>query len=202
MNDVLIVGLGGAGCSIVSQIKMAVGVRKVGLNTDRKALQSLNPQSFSETLLIGSKICGGLAANVPKRGRRAAEESCAELSALLAGTRLLIIVAGLGGGTGSGALPLLVQIAQAQKIEVLVTVSLPFSVEVVRREIALVALNELKDSGVSLQIHDLALADKACSVNMALEKSNRDIEQIIAKWMQPRSPADNATSLPTLGAKA
>jgi len=184
MNDVLIVGLGGAGCSILSQIKIAMGIRKVAINTDRKALQSLGTQSFSETLLIGSKSCRGFAANVLKRGRHAAEESRAELSALLTGTRSLIIVAGLGGGTGSGALPLIVQIAQAQNIEVLVAATLPFSVETARREIALATLNELKEGGVSVQTHDLALADKASSVDMVLEESYRDIEQIIVKWMQ------------------
>ena len=188
MNDVLIVGLGGAGCSIVSQIKMAAGIRRVVIDVDRKALQSLDTQFFSETLLIGSKSCGGLAANVPKRGRRAAEESRAELDALLTGTRLLIIVAGLGGGTSSGALPLIVQIAQAQNIEVLVAATLPFSAETARREIALATLNELKDGKVSVQIHDLALADKASSVDSALEESNRNIEQIIAKWMQQDHP--------------
>lgn len=188
MNDVLIVGLGGAGCSIVSQIKMAEGVRRVAIDTDRKALQLLDTQSFFKRVLLGSKICGGFAANVPKRGRRAAEESHAELGALLTGTRLLIIVAGLGGGTGSGALPLIVQIAHAQNIEVLVAATLPFSVEAVRREIALAALSELKDGGVGVQIHDLDMTDKASSVDMALEESNRDVEQVIAKWMQQVHP--------------
>lgn len=184
MKDILVVGLGGAGCSIVSQIKMEMGSRSIAINTDRDALQLLDAQSFSETQLIGPIACDGLPAGAPEVGRRAAEESLTELTSLLAGARLLIMVAGLGGGTGSGALPTIVKIAQSHNIEILVAATLPFGFEGARRQFAFATLSELKEAGVKVQSYDLDTCDKSSSALEVFDVAKQELEKMIVTWVQ------------------
>lgn len=184
MNNILILGVGGAGCAIAQAIHTATGVPAVAVNTDRKALQSLAADVFVETLLLGSKRCTGRAANVPFLCCLSAEESHAELTALITGSRLLIIAVGLGGGTGTGALPVIVQLAQAQGIAVLVAATLPFAFETARRETALAALSELEAKGVEVLIHDLKQADKYSSPEFIFAQKNMAIAQDVVGWFR------------------
>ena len=86
MNDVLVMGVGGAGCSIADHVHSMIGCRVVAINTNKK---SLDISSIKERLLIGPRECSGYSAHVPARGKRAAEESSEELKSLLCDTRLL-----------------------------------------------------------------------------------------------------------------
>ena len=124
-----VIGVGGGGGNVVQhKINQGVdGAQFCVVNTDRQALaRSTAPVKIE----IGVKCCGGLSAGCDfERGRKAAEESRADLKQALAGTDLVILVAGLGGGTGGGASPVIAQIARELGIMTVGVVTLPFAFE-------------------------------------------------------------------------
>ena len=107
-----VVGCGGAGGNAVNRMVEAGlrGVEFISLNTDKQALaMSLAPNR----LQIGDKLTKGLGAGaIPDVGRRAAEESREEISQMLRGSDLVFVTAGMGGGTGTGAAPVVAEIAR------------------------------------------------------------------------------------------
>lgn len=153
MNQVFIVGVGGAGCDLARHVHMATRREVVAVNTD---LISINKTLFSRHLLIGQQVCKGGSAHSSERGRRAAEESREELESMMSGSQILVLLAGLGGGTGSGASPVIVQIARDMGLHVFAAVSLPFSFEHSRRRVALESLHRLREMGVPVFVHDHA----------------------------------------------
>lgn len=166
MSEIFIVGVGGAGCDIARHVHVSMRHEVVAVNTD---LAGINRTSFSRRLLIGPQVCKGVAAHTPERGRRAAEESRKELESMMSGSQLLVLFAGLGGGTGSGASPVIVQIARDIGLNVLAAVSLPFSFEHSRRRVALESLHRLREIGVPVFVHDHAEAEGSIgSVEAAL----------------------------------
>ena len=124
-----VIGVGGGGGNTVQHmINQGVsGVQFCVVNTDRQALaRSTAPVKIE----IGLDCCGGLGAGCDfARGRKAAEESRAELKQALAGADLVILIAGLGGGTGGGASPVIAQLARELGIATVALVTLPFAFE-------------------------------------------------------------------------
>jgi cell division protein FtsZ len=180
MNGFLIVGVGGAGCHMASYLQKAVGGPAMAVNTDRKSLEKY---LLSRQILIGPKTCGGNGATTPARGRRAAEESGEDLVAALADIRRLILVAGLGGGAGTGAAPVLAKLARERGVDVIAAVTLPFAIEQVRREHALYGLRELQRTGVTVLIHDHAAqfdADDQVSMATMLDRSSVGLQKLVA----------------------
>ncbi len=122
-------GVGGCGGNVVSQIHGAgfAGVQMIVLNTDSQALaQCPLPYKFN----LGLKLNGGLGAGGdPERGRAAAEEDEARLRELCTGVDMVFICAGLGGGTGTGAGPVLARVAKECGALSLAFVTLPFDCE-------------------------------------------------------------------------
>lgn len=122
-------GVGGCGGNVVSQIHGAgfAGVQMIVLNTDSQALaQCPLPYKFN----LGLKLNGGLGAGGdPERGRAAAEEDEARLRELCTGVDMVFICAGLGGGTGTGAGPVLARVAKECGALALAFVTLPFDCE-------------------------------------------------------------------------
>ncbi|QDZ26565.1 hypothetical protein [Noviherbaspirillum sp. UKPF54] len=175
MNQILIVGVGGAGCAIAAHIHSTIGGRAIAVNTDSNALKRV---SLPEQLLIGLHACRGAGAQVPERGRRAAVESRTELAAIMDGSSLLILLTGLGGGTGTGAVPVIVQIAQDKGLEVLAAVTLPFTVEGARRQAALEGLRTLNATGISSFVYDLAEAESHAPES-GMDESLKNANQII-----------------------
>ncbi|HCC23478.1 TPA: cell division protein FtsZ [Candidatus Falkowbacteria bacterium] len=124
-----VVGVGGGGGSAVTRMIEAdvKGVEFVAINTDLQALQH-NPASHK--VHIGRTTTRGLGAGMdPALGRKSAEESQNEIRELLKGTDLLFITCGLGGGTGSGASPVVAEIAKEMGILTIAVVTKPFSFE-------------------------------------------------------------------------
>lgn len=178
MNDVLIMGVGGTGCSIAGHVQSMIDCRVVAVNTNKK---SLDLSSIKERLLIGPRECSGYSAHVPTRGKRAAEESREELKSLLCDSRLLVLIAGLGGGTATGAAPVIVKLAQEQGMNVLVMVTLPFSVESTRRDAALAGLKELRSMDIPVLVHDNAESEVTSSSLLdVLEEAKKVIADNIA----------------------
>jgi cell division protein FtsZ len=128
-----IIGAGGGGGNVVS--KMAdEGIQHVELiacNTDLKALNNSNATLKME---LGRELTRGLGAGArPEIGAHAAEESAAEIEQMLNGADMAFIVAGMGGGTGTGSAPVIARISKSKKILTVGVVTLPFSFEGKRR---------------------------------------------------------------------
>lgn len=112
LPDIKVVGVGGGGCNAVNRMIEAriPGVRFVAVNTDAQALTQSDAQ---DRIRIGEKVTRGLGAGAdPTRGERAAEESRDELYELLHGSEMVFVTAGMGGGTGTGAAPVVADIAK------------------------------------------------------------------------------------------
>ena len=124
-----VVGCGGGGNNAVNRmIESGVkGVEFVALNTDR---QVLSVSQAPTRIQLGEKQTKGLGAGaIPEVGRRAAEESREEISRALEGANLVFVTAGMGGGTGTGAAPVVAEIARSMGILTIAVVTKPFSFE-------------------------------------------------------------------------
>ena len=140
-----VIGVGGGGCNAVNRmIESGVGgVEFIVANTD---LQVLNVSKAETKIQIGKELTEGLGAGAnPEIGRQAALESKAEIEAALAGADMVFVTCGLGGGTGTGAAPVVAEIAQSQGALTVAIVTKPFKFEGRKRmEQAEVGLEELK----------------------------------------------------------
>ena len=128
-----VIGVGGAGSNALDHLVLegAVNVDLVACNTD---VQALSASVATQKIQLGRRITRGLGAGGdPELGYSAGEEAIDEVRAALEGVPLVIVCAGLGGGTGSGAAPLIVKTAREQNSLVLVCATLPFSFEGKRR---------------------------------------------------------------------
>lgn len=141
-----VVGVGGSGGSAVNRMVESKirGVEFLAINTD---VQALHHSAANTKLHIGKTTTRGLGAGMdPEVGRRAAEESQSEIRDILKGADLVFVTCGLGGGTGSGASPLVANIAKETGALTVAVVTKPFSFEgAQRREIADRALSEIRD---------------------------------------------------------
>ena len=124
-----VVGVGGAGCNAINRMiaEGIQGIEFVAVNTDGQALL----QSSAQTRVrIGDKITRGLGAGgVPEMGKKAAEESADELYAVLKGSDMIFVTAGMGGGTGTGAAPIITQIGKEVGALSIGVVTRPFMFE-------------------------------------------------------------------------
>jgi len=121
-----VIGVGGGGCNTVNQMAAAniQGVEFISANTDRDHLEKCLP---TLQLQLGAEVTRGLGAGSnPKLGREAAEEDRDRIREMLEGTDLLFITAGMGGGTGTGAAPVIAEIARELGILTVAVVTKPF----------------------------------------------------------------------------
>lgn len=129
-----VLGVGGGGCNAVNRMVEAQlkGVDFIAVNTDRQALN----RCVAETKIqIGEKLTRGLGAGGnPEIGQRSAEETLDEITALLEGTDMVFITAGMGGGTGTGAAPIIAKAAKDMGILTVGVVTKPFSFEGAKRK--------------------------------------------------------------------
>jgi len=129
-----VLGLGGGGCNAVSRM-MELGLRGVefiAANTDHQALET-NPAPHK--IQLGPKVTRGLGAGGdPRVGKAAAEESRREISDFLEGADMVFLTAGMGGGTGTGSIPVAAEIARSLGIVTIAIVTTPFSFEMGRRQ--------------------------------------------------------------------
>lgn len=142
---ITVIGVGGAGGNAVANM-MRTGVQGVDFvfaNTDAQALQS---SPAGRVIQLGRKTTGGLGAgSQASLGKAAAEESLAEIDAVLVGAHMCFIAAGLGGGTGTGAAPVIAKAARDRGILTVGVVTRPFAFEGKRRAtIAELGLEELQ----------------------------------------------------------
>jgi len=149
-----VVGVGGAGSNAVDRLKMEnlERLQMAVINTDNQALSSSPVQ---DKVLIGTSVTRGLGAGGdPELGREAAEADREKIAAVVKGCDLVFLVAGMGGGTGSGSMPIVAEIASEAGALVIAFVTMPFSFEGGRRvkqaEEGLAALRRCCDAVIPL----------------------------------------------------
>ncbi|MEN2991950.1 MAG: cell division protein FtsZ [Bacteroidia bacterium] len=178
---IMVLGVGGAGCNAVGNMyQLGIhGVDFVVCNTDS---QVLGRSAVPNRLLIGQKLTGGLGCGAdPARGRQAAEESLEEIRGLFAPhTRMVFLTAGLGGGTGTGALPVIAEVCQSLQLLTVAVVSLPFTFEgEMRRRNALKGLQALEECVDALVVIHNDNILRVASKNMPQKKAFLMADQVL-----------------------
>ena len=149
-TNIKVVGVGGGGGNAVNRM-VSEGVQSaefIAINTDNQALKR---SLASQKIHIGVKLTRGQGAGgIPEKGQRAAEENRDEIAAALKGTDMVFITAGMGGGTGTGAAPVVAEVAHDMGILTVGIVTKPFTFEGARRmsqaELGIAALRENVDA--------------------------------------------------------
>ena len=129
-----VLGLGGGGCNAVNRmIELGLtGVEYIAANTDAQMLKSSQAQT---KIQLGPRLTRGLGAGGdPKVGEAAAEESMGELNRALTGADMVFLTAGMGGGTGTGAIPIAARVARSLGAVTIAIVTMPFTFEIGRRQ--------------------------------------------------------------------
>ena len=145
-----VIGIGGAGNNVINRMVEAGvdGVEFIAVNTDK---QDLNKSVCKNKIQIGEKLTNGMGAgSKPEIGKKSAEESRAAISKVLEGTDMVFITAGMGGGTGTGAAPVVADLAREAKVLTVGVVTKPFKFEGANRmrqaEQGIAELSEKVDS--------------------------------------------------------
>lgn len=187
-----LVGVGGAGCNALNNIvanEKIEGVECIAINTDAQAL--LNNKAESK-LQIGDKVTKGLGAGGnPEMGREAAEESKEKIKEYLDGADLVFVTAGMGGGTGTGASPIVAEIAKENGSLTIAVVTKPFIFEGTKRALfaseGIIKLKEKVDALITipnqkvLELSDkkLTLLDAFKEVDSVLQQGVKGLTEII-----------------------
>ncbi|HEY3344543.1 MAG TPA: cell division protein FtsZ [Anaerolineaceae bacterium] len=177
-----VVGVGGGGSNAVNRMisEGLQGIEFIQVNTDAQALQLSNAPT---RVRIGDKVTRGLGAGGnPEVGRKAAEESAEELYEVLKGSDMVFVTAGLGGGTGTGAAPIVAQIAKEVGALTIGVVTRPFTFEGMKRQkSAEDGANKLKEHADTLIVipNDrlLQIVDKKASLQDAFRMADDVLRQ-------------------------
>ncbi|MCR5144043.1 MAG: cell division protein FtsZ [Lachnospiraceae bacterium] len=180
--NIKVIGVGGAGNNAVNRMveENICGVEFIGVNTDKMDLQLCKAPTLIQ---IGEKLTKGLGAGAqPEVGQKAAEESAEELSANLKGADMVFITCGMGGGTGTGAAPVVAKLAKEQGILTVGVVTKPFSFEAKTRMVnAEGGIERLKENVDTLIVipNDklLQICDKRTTMPEALKKADEVLQQ-------------------------
>ncbi len=143
--NIKVFGAGGAGCNMITWLfnKGISGATVYGTNTD--ALH-LSITKADEKILIGKELTRGLGCGgYPAKGREAAKEALAEIKKAVSGADMVFVLAGMGGGTGTGAAPVVAQLAKEAGAVTIGVVTMPFDCEKARIDKAEFGLQELRD---------------------------------------------------------
>ncbi|MFA4935082.1 MAG: cell division protein FtsZ [Candidatus Methanoperedens sp.] len=151
---VAVIGLGGAGCNIITYLsqRSIVGAKTIAANTD---ITHLVLQRADKLMLMGKnrsrgKGCGGY----PEVGAECARESAEDIKKELEGSNIVFIVAGLGGGTGTGSAPVVAEISREMGALTIACLTMPFEIEYLRRENAKKAIHAMSKTCDSVVLID------------------------------------------------
>lgn len=181
---IIVIGVGGAGNNAVNRMieESIAGVEFIGINTDKQALQFCKAPTV---LQIGEKLTKGLGAGArPEIGEKAAEESSEELSQAMKGADMVFVTCGMGGGTGTGAAPIVARIAKDMGILTVGVVTKPFRFEAkARMTNALAGIERLKENVDTLIVipNDklLEIVDRRTTMPDALKKADEVLQQAV-----------------------
>jgi cell division protein FtsZ len=191
---IVVIGCGGAGNNTVNRLhNIGIdGAETVSINTDKQHLEMVDAE---QKILIGSDLTDGLGAGgEPDTGRRATEKARGTLKSVLEGADLVFVTAGMGGGTGTGAAPVVSSIAKDVGAIVVGMVSMPFKVERARVKKAEEGIEELKHSADSIIVLD---NDRLLDYvpNLPVGKAFSVMDQIIAETVKGISETITQPSL-------
>jgi len=185
LPPIKVVGVGGGGCNAVSRMagEKIHGVQLVAVNTDAQALAFVQ---CDVQIRIGDKLTKGLGAGGdPARGMRAAEESRDEIRDAIRGAEMVFVTAGMGGGTGTGASPIVAEVARETGALTIGVVTKPFSFEGTKRaeraEDGLQALRERVDTLIVIP-NDRLLS--ICDSKVSLEEAFRTADDVLRQGIQ------------------
>ena len=179
---IIVVGVGGGGNNAVNRMidEQIAGVEFIAINTDKQALQLAKAPTLMQ---IGDKLTKGLGAGAkPEIGEKAAEESEEEIAAALKGADMVFVTCGMGGGTGTGATPVVARIAKEQGALTVGVVTKPFRFESkTRMNNALAGIEKLKENVDTLIVipNDklLEVVDRRTTMPDALKKADEVLQQ-------------------------
>jgi len=180
---IYVIGVGGAGCNTVNRM-MEVGVQGakiIGVNTDAQDLLKIKAH---RKILIGKELTRGLGAgNNPKVGEEAAKESERDIRDALEGADMVFITCGLGGGTGTGAAPIVAELAKKMGALTVSVVTLPFTVEGIRRiknaEYGLERLRKNSDTVIVIPNDKLMEVAPNLPIHMAFKVADEILVQAV-----------------------
>ncbi len=181
---IIVVGVGGAGNNAVNRMidESIGGVEFIGINTDKQALKLCKAPT---ALQVGEKLTKGLGCGaVPEVGEKAAEENIEEITQAIKGADMVFVTCGMGGGTGTGAAPVVAKIAKEMGILTVGVVTKPFRFEAkARMNNALGGIEKLKDSVDTLIVipNDklLEIVDRRTTMPEALKKADEVLQQAV-----------------------
>ena len=182
--NIKVIGVGGGGNNVVNRMVRTgtKGVEFIAVNTDKQALEASNATS---KIQIGEKLTNGQGAGAdPEVGRKSAEENRKQMSEVLEGTDMVFITAGMGGGTGTGAAPIVADIAKEQGILTVGVVTKPFrfegSLRMRKAEAGIAELRAKVDSLVIIPNERLKLAsDQKITMLNAFEIADDVLQQAV-----------------------
>ena len=181
---IIVVGVGGAGNNAGTRMieDNIGGVEFIGVNTDKQALTLCKAPTLIQ---IGEKLTKGLGAGAqPEIGEKAAEENIDELTAAIKGSDMVFVTCGMGGGTGTGAAPVVARIAKEMNILTVGVVTKPFKFEAkARMQNALKGVERLKENVDTLIVipNDklLEIVDRRTTMPDALKKADEVLQQAV-----------------------
>ena len=181
---IIVIGVGGAGNNAVNRMidENIAGVEFIGINTDKQALSLCKAPTLIQ---IGEKLTKGLGAGAqPEIGQKAAEETAEEIAANVKGADMVFVTCGMGGGTGTGAAPVVAKIAKEQGILTVGVVTKPFKFEAKTRMVnAESGIERLKENVDTLIVipNDklLEIVDRRTTMPDALKKADEVLQQSV-----------------------
>ncbi len=181
---IIVVGVGGAGNNAVNRMvdEGISGVEFIGINTDKQALKLCKAPTVFQ---IGEKLTKGLGAGAqPEVGEKAAEENEEEIREMLSGADMVFVTCGMGGGTGTGAAPVVAKLAKEKGILTVGVVTKPFRFEAkTRMNNAVAGIERLKENVDTLIVipNDklLEIVDRRTSMPEALKKADEVLQQAV-----------------------
>ena len=181
---IMVIGIGGAGNNSVNRISAmgVAGAELVAINTDRQHLGIISDDITK--LLIGKSVTNGLGAGAyPEIGAKAAEVSKGALEEILDGVDMLFITTGMGGGTGTGASPVVAQIAKSQGAIVVAIVTYPFALErarLVKAEEGIMLLKDVCDTVIIIDNNRLV----ELVPNLPMQDAFKVADEVIARTVR------------------
>jgi cell division protein FtsZ len=192
---IVVMGAGGGGGNTVNRLcKIGiVGAELAAVNTDAQDLRKLDPRITK--ILIGAKLTRGLGAGgFPEVGMKAAEASRNELANFLEGTHLIFLCAGMGGGTGTGSIPVIADVGKEVGAIVVAIVTFPFKLERARLEKAREGIDRLRRSADTVVVIDNNKLVEYVP-NLPIDKAFLVADEIVARAVKGITETIKAPSL-------
>ncbi|MEM4714006.1 MAG: cell division protein FtsZ [Candidatus Nanoarchaeia archaeon] len=181
--NIKVIGVGGAGINMADWLynKGVKGAEIIAVNTDKLHLDNRNAD---KKILIGRELTRGLGCGgMPEKGHEAAKENISEIKEALRGADMVFVCAGMGGGTGTGAAPVVAQVAKENGSIVIGVVTMPWSIEKARIDKAEFGLKQLRQVADTVVVIDNnRLSDIAG--NLPIQQSFAVANEIVATMIK------------------